>query len=339
MAIVPGLDADLPSWQDVRSAIEFTGVLVGNGASRAVWGGFEYDSLYNIARNENQAHRLSDHDAALFEALGNTRNFEHVLAGLATTRHVTGALGLDIPVIPERYTSIQSALAEAVRRTHVPWASVPGATLQTLRTELLTYKFVYSTNYDLLVYWAVMHENQGGFKDFFWGQYFDLADTELWGKATAVLYLHGGLHLYRTVNGRTRKRHAEYGANLLDLFGTPMDEEATPLFISEGSAADKLASIHRSDYLAFAYTELARHKGPICVFGHSLSDMDDHIVQALRQSRVRDIAMSIRPGDPEAVIERKGRACEKLAFTGRLLFFDATTHPLGGAGLLVAPAA
>ena len=81
----------------------------------------------------------------------------------------------------------------------------------------------------------------------FWGPYFDPANTELWGKATAALYLHGGLHLYRTPRGRTLKRAATEHLNLLDLFGTEPEPGATPLFISEGSAQDKLESIHRSD--------------------------------------------------------------------------------------------
>jgi hypothetical protein len=321
----------------VRATTEFTGLLLGNGASRAVWDSFAYDSLYNIALTENQTHPLSTEDAALFEALS-TRNFESVLAGLATTRRVATALGLDIPIVSHRYASIQSAVAEAVKRTHIPWTSVPDTTLTAIRKELLCYKWVYSTNYDLLVYWAVMHPGEGTFKDFFWAAppYFDLANTEVWKQPTLVLYLHGGLHLYRTVTGRTIKRSGEYGANLLDLFGTPfvtpLGEEATPLFISEGSAADKLGSINRSDYLGFGYTKLTEHDGALCVFGHSLSDVDDHIVRALKQSNAT-LALSIRPGSPETVIKRKATAIAK--FGDGLKFFDATTHPLGSAGLKV----
>jgi hypothetical protein len=254
--------------------------------------------------------------------------FEHVLAAIATARRVTIALGLDLPLLFERYTSIQNALVEAVKTTHVPWAHVPGATLEAIRSELLNYRFVYSTNYDLLIYWAMMHETQRGFKDFFWSSYFDLADTKLWGKPTAILYLHGGLHLYHTVIGRTLKRHAEGGLNLLDMFGTPLAEDATPLFVSEGNAADELASLHRSDYLAFSYTALAHHQGPLCVFGHSLGNMDHHIVQALREAGIRDIAISVRPGLPEHVIAAKANAIAKLAGAS-LGFYDAGSHPLG----------
>jgi Domain of unknown function (DUF4917) len=339
MAIHHGLDESLPSWDEVRATTQFTGILLGNGASRAVWDGFGYESLYNIALTENQNHPLSPEDAALFEAL-NTRNFENVLAGLATTRRVAAALGLEIPVVTERYASIQSAVAEAVRQTHIPWMSVPDVTLTAIRNELRTYRFVYSTNYDLLVYWTLMHAGEGSFKDFFWTAppYFDLANTEVWEEPTLVLYLHGGLHLYRTVMGRTVKRSGEYGTNLLELFGTPfvttVGEDATPLFVSEGSPADKLDSIRRSDYLGFSYTKLTEHEGPLCVFGHSLSDLDDHIVKALQQSKV-SLAISIRPGPPMTVIERKALAIAK--FPAGVRFFDATTHPLGNAGLKVHP--
>lgn len=274
MAIV---DERLETWDQVRAGAEFTGILVGNGASLAVWERFAYVSLYDVARNDNEHHRLTAPDVALFDTL-DTRNFEYVLAGLATARRVNEALAIEAPAIPERYASIQQALVEAVRSTHVPWARVPGTVLEAIREELLNYRFVYSTNYDLLIYWAIMYENRGGFKDFFWGSYFDPANTELWGKATTALYLHGGLHLYRTLRGRTLKRAATEHLNLLDLFGTEPEPGATPLFISEGSAEDKLESIHRSDYLAFAYTQLAHHEGPLCVFGHSLGEVDQHII-------------------------------------------------------------
>ena len=164
-----------------------------------------------MALNYNETHRLTSHDVALFESL-ETRNFEHILAGLATARRVTTALRTDESALAERYASIQNALVEAVKSTHVPWAKVTGNVLETIRTELLNYRFVYSTNYDLIIYWAIMQEKEGDFKDFFWTEYFDLANTELWGKPTVILYLHGALQLYRTVSGRTVKRTAKNGA-------------------------------------------------------------------------------------------------------------------------------
>lgn len=47
------LTENLDTWEDVRSKAEFTGILVGNGASRAIWSGFDYESLFNVAHNVN----------------------------------------------------------------------------------------------------------------------------------------------------------------------------------------------------------------------------------------------------------------------------------------------
>lgn len=335
----PGLTAELETWDQVRKNTKFTGILVGNGASRAVWDRFAYESLFRIATSSKMTNRLSNLDLALFEKL-NTRNFEQVLESLNTARLVAAALEMDLPVLNDRYTGIQNALIEAVKGTHIPWVDVPSTVLGSIRKELLNYKSVYSTNYDLLIYWAMMSQKQGGsFKDYFWNGYFDLGNAEVYGCQTVVLYLHGGLHLYRTLTARTFKRRNEFGTNLLDLFAKPFaedeEEDASPLFISEGSATDKLASIRRSDYLSFAYTKLTHHQGHLCVFGHSLSGSDDHIVQALKRVRKGDqIAISVFPGSPNEVIAAKANAFEKLP-SASLRFYDSSTHPLGAAGLKI----
>jgi hypothetical protein len=190
---------------------------------------------------------------------------------------------------------------------------------------------VFSTNYDLLLFWAIMADNATGkFKDYFWGenQEFDVTDTETSGTATKVLYLHGGLHLYRLPSGATIKRKAEDGRSLLDLFGVPFTEGATPLVITEGTSQDKLASIRRSDYLSFAYSRFSRHKGPMVVFGHSLSDTDSHLVHAMKEWRSVDLAISLRRDAPMKIVDRKVRLLNLLPTT-KLVFFDAATHPLG----------
>ncbi len=334
MPIVSRLNEQLETWDDLAESEEYTGLLIGNGASRAVWEGFAYPSLFDMAKAGNISHRLTAEDIQLFESL-ETENFERVLSALATTRQVSESLGFAEPEFKSRYSSIQRALVEAVRSRHMPWIKVPDRTLQAIQDEFLRYRFVYSTNYDLLAYWSVMHESPVGFKDLFWsGSYFDLANTEVWGKATVILYLHGGLHLYRTLDGRTMKRTASIGSNLLDLFGLPMTVEATPLFISEGSAKQKLESIYRSDYLAFAYSTLVHHAGPLCIFGHSLGDVDQHIVDAIKKSQIRDIAFSVLPLTKAGIIEVEADAIRKLP-EANIRFFDATSHPLGSPDLLV----
>ena len=88
------------------------------------------------------------------------------------------------------------------------------------------------------------------------------------------------------------------------------------------------------NYLAFAYTQLAHHEGPLCIFGHSLSEVDQHIINSIRRAGVRNVAFSIRQGARDAVIVAKADAIRKLP-EARLMFYDAASHPLGNADLRI----
>jgi hypothetical protein len=330
-------NSDLADWRKVVEVeLRWNGILIGNGSSRSVWDGFSYPSLYDRACSGDVADPLLAEDEALFDAF-ETRNFERVLGSLKTAGGVARALGESDARIEERYDHIQRALFEAVGSVHVEWDRVAGEPLLNVRRALRAYKAVYSTNYDLLAYWAIMHEHEGGgFKDLFWGNEhtFDPKDTDVSGDATLVFYLHGGIHLRSLVDGGTRKRVAAEGRALLDDFSTSFGSDEVPLLISEGEARDKLDSILRSDYLSFAYTRFAQHQGNLVIFGQGLSDEDAHLVDAINSWRPprREpplIAISIRPtDDPDDA--RKA----KLHYAGRLshadlLFFDPATHPLG----------
>ncbi len=320
------VDENLTNWNELSDK-PWSALLIGNGSSCAIWDQFAYTSLYDRASSNEMAHPLTPGAVHIFESL-RTRNFELVLSALKTTALVESALGRDTAEVDGLYQVTQNALIEAVHSVHIPWASVTEETLRSIRDALLIYKSIYSTNYDLLLYWAIMVDGGVGFKDYFWGSKFNISDTEIWDKATRVLFLHGALHLYRSLSGETIKRKAEPTQNLLDLFGTPLDDQfAVPLFITEGNSLDKLNSIYRSDYLSFAYSQFAQHRGPLVIFGHSLNtDFDGHLIGAIKHADAHILAISLLPeGDVRA---------KKLRFHAEfpdrdIHFFDAATHPLG----------
>jgi len=332
---------ELADWrQVVENELRWNGILIGNGSSRAVWEGFSYLSLYDRACSADVADPLRPEDVALFGAFA-TRNFERMLGSLKTAGAVARALRETDARIAERYDHIQRALFEAVGSVHVPWDRVAGEPLINVRRAIRAYKAVYSTNYDLLAYWAVMHEDEGaGFKDLFWGagHTFDPKDTDVSGDATLVFYLHGGIHLRSLVDGGTKKRAVAEGGALLDDFSTSFGSDEVPLLISEGEARDKLDAILRSDYLSFAYTAFAQHQGNLVIFGQSLADEDEHLVEAINSWRPprREpplIAISIRPEvDPDEVRRTKLHYARRLPHAD-LIFFDPSTHPLGDASV------
>ncbi len=336
------IDATLPPWPDIEGQQEWSGLLVGNGASRAVWDRFDYGSLYSKAMSADVQHPLNAADQAIFNALG-TENFEATMAGLRLSRDVCAALGIPAPQINQRYAAIQTALIEAIHAVHISWGAIPTASLEKIRNALLPYGYVYSTNYDLIVYWAMMAQPKAsGFTDYFWAPdcAFDLANTvKVWPKVTKVLYLHGGIHLYRLSNGVTVKKIAANTGTLLDTFGQAYMGADVPLFVAEGQADDKQRSIRRSEYLSFAFSEFTNHQGPLVVFGHALGHPDQHLVNAMShwsQLTVPQITISMRPDTAVNVVAKKAGFHQALP-NMTLLFFDATTHPLGDGGLKVNP--
>ncbi|MBK8246519.1 MAG: DUF4917 family protein [Gemmatimonadetes bacterium] len=131
---------------------------------------------------------------------------------------------------------------------------------------------------------------------------------------------------------RTYKEKAQEGKTLLDLFGKRTG--GVPLCITEGSSEQKLAAIRRSDYLQFALHTFSDVQGPIVVFGHSLGDVDRHIVDLLAKKRDRLIAISVYPSEKENIVKTKAFCRQRLP-NADLHFFDSTSHPLGTPDLSV----
>ena len=195
---------------------------------------------------------------------------------------------------------------------------------------MLEYNFIFTTNYDLLVYWSIL-QDESCFCDYFWQQdhSFDLGDIRPYNnKAGKILYLHGALHLESLLDGTVRKRVND-GRDLLEQFGNPNNSNAVPLVVTEGNSHQKLQSILKSAYLSFAFSNFSSSTTPLVIFGHSLSPEDSHIVDALNQNP-RTVAISILPGGNTRNQKRNYRSklCE-LEKTRRILFFDSKTHPLG----------
>jgi len=267
----------------------------------------------------------------MFQAL-DTTNFETLLDALRIARLVCAQAGHSDVDVQRRYRAIRRALINAVNAIHPNHANIPTATLKHIARGVREYEFVFTTNYDLLLYWAVMSIKASGFRDYFWGDgsTFDAADTDVTAGCTRILYLHGALHLFRDDLGRTAKRAAEPAGIL-----RAVARSRIPLFVSEGTSRDKLRAIRRSDYLTFAHSAFADCHVPIVVFGHSLSRQDAHLLAPLNV-RGRSVAVSIVRTSDRAVLLRKTEVRDLLP-RATLVFFDAQSHPLGDRVLQTTP--
>ena len=320
------IDGSLARWEEVTAERDHWGaLLLGNGLSRSVWDGFGYPSLFD------KAGALTAPDRNLFEAL-DTRNFERVLGELASGIRMAEALGQDPTPYFDRYKSVQLALGRAVQAVHVKHSSISEGTLEAIGKVLQQQEYVFSTSYDLIVYWAMQAVDWKELCDCFWSEKhsFDPASCDVPARRTPVYFLHGALHLVVMGSGVTRKLVSGNLETLLDQFGKPLDgdKQVRPLLITEGSAQHKLQGIEGNDYLSHTLDQLGRCDLPLVVFGSELSEQDQHLVDALNRNPSRPIAISIcKKGRSEEDI-RGAKKKIRAGLDAPLFFFDSSTHPL-----------
>jgi hypothetical protein len=327
------VDGTLREWGHVASLSNWGALLLGNGLSVNVWPRFAYSSLFETAR---AAGKLVGDDLALFRRL-RTSNFEAVLSDLRRGSDVLGALGRDAQPLARRYRSVQRALAAAMREVHPHRAEVPGVALSAIKQVLREQAVVFTTNYDLLIYWAMGYgETFTRTADLFWtaGAHgtcqFDQRHAGLWPGWTPLYYLHGGLHLIVHGDGTARKL-TRGPDTLLEQFDRPVagDPSARPLLVSEGTAGEKRRAIEDSAYLHHALSALRRCQLPLVIFGSSLSEQDSHLTEAINEHPQRPVAVAIVRGSTRREVRAAQARIRARLETEALLYFDAATHPLG----------
>jgi len=325
-------DGSLLRWPELEHQEDWDILLLGNGLSMNVWPDFDYRSLLQTGAYAD----LSDTDRALF---GGGTNFEVVLGELSNAIRVCEVAGVKTGELYARYRSIQRALGEAVRRVHPTRSQVPDETLTTIRAVMESFEWVFTISYDLLIYWAMgCGGSYAPFKDHF--RYasrcqFDPERAKVYADDIPVYYLHGALHLVVGGDGDTWKLRLTALQTILDQFGSTIadDPQARPLLVTEGSAAEKLRAVESNVYLSHALDRLRAVVLPTVVFGSSLGEQDDHLLEALIEEPSRPVAVSMMPTGT-----RRERARRQTDLWGRLdvdklYFYDATTHPLGSPDL------
>ena len=321
------VDDSLISWNTI-STLEWESILLGNGFSINIWEKFGYGTLYDLAQQTTVDEPLTSECIALFSHI-NSVNFEDVLRILYHSKLVDEQLGdPQITQITSLYENTKNALASAVNYAHIPPNRADSAEIN---DHLKDYKNVFTTNYDLIPYWAIMNNDTWRFRDYFWNAdgYFDIANVDAPENTTKIHYLHGAIHLVELHSGETQKLTANEIHSLSDLFDLTHPHKF-PLIISEGSSGWKLSKIRRNDYLRFCYKKLTKIQNGLVVLGHSLhKDYDQHIIDAINMCTSKKVAVSIWSGlSSSEIISFKSRILQDLP-EKEIYFFNSETHPLG----------
>lgn len=268
-----------------------THLLLGNGFSIACDPIFQYPNLFQYARQNGLPRRVVD----VFQHVG-TNNFEAVLRLLEDGEWLAKHYGL-LPArgrsaLREDFEAVRKALVEAVAKTHLEDPSrVHDARKDRCANFLERYYNVFTTNYDLLLYWVEMRalerlQGRDGFlsdPDEPEAEY--VVFREHVGGDKGIFYIHGGLHLYAR-EGQIRKHSwRRSGIKITELVKTGIEQGEYPLFVAEGDPEKKRAHIESNGYLSYCLGKLARMQNNLVVYGFSFGDSDRHILHALAQAR------------------------------------------------------
>ncbi len=259
-------------------------LLIGNGLSISISNKFSYTSL-----RERISDDLSPAVERLFKKLG-TDDFELLLTKIKDAREVIEAITDGQVIVSQTITEeIKQKLIEAIKSMNPRGPLDHGLNPQALNKALKQYNQTFTTNYDIYLYWARKGQQHFNIVDFFNGGTFD-RNKAYRGDNDAIYFLHGTLFLFEDEN-KTIKINKGNFSTLDDAIHDRIENQnSLPLFISEGSYQEKLASIKKNEYLSFCYDNLRSMSGKLDIYGHGLNpDVDFHIIDAIKNSKVTEI--------------------------------------------------
>lgn len=335
-------------------------LLLGNGFSIACRPEiFTYSSLFEQA-DFSSAPRLT----AAFKSVGTT-DFEHVIKMLEDASRV-------VPIYSNKAVEVAKQMAADAEALKDVLIQTVANNHPNIPNDIADEKFwacrrflshflgdankdgkVYTLNYDLLLYWTLMHEDMGfddpinlaandGFgRDEDTGPEYVNWMGESGAHTQRVHYLHGALHLFDAGAELQKYTWVNTGKPLLEQAREAINEGKFPLFVAEGKSNQKLAKIKHSAYLHHSYksfsAQMAQRNDALFIFGHSLADNDQHVLKKIARGKIGQVYVGLY-GDPDSQRNKQIRnAATSLANTRGdrvpldVAFFDAVSAQVWGA--------
>jgi hypothetical protein len=281
-------------------------LLMGNGFSMSYdLGIFSYNSLsrFIYELKDKELHQLFD--------ILNTTNFELIMQQLDNAAKITDVFGADkkiVDKIKKASETLKSSLIDAIKELHPEHVfkvsdDKSQACAAFLKSFLDGNGQVFTTNYDLLLYWVLMRNQLGRMGDGFGREtentddWIDASErdwSELrWGKnkdTQSIHYLHGALHLFDTGIDIIKEEYTN-DHFLLENIKARMAKKEYPIFVTAGSSKDKLTHIMHNKYLANCFESLSTISGTLICFGFGFGPYDEHIIKAINNAyQWREIA-------------------------------------------------
>ncbi len=344
----------LETFDQVREAIETKGrpfhLLLGNGFSMAYDAEiFSYNALYDFVDQLDD-----DLLSRLFQVVG-TKDFEAVMRQLDTFGALLEAFGSDEQLL-ERVegatADLKSSLLEAINELHPEHVfkvsqEKSDACGRFLRPFLQSGGHIFTTNYDLLLYWILMRNGVVEAVDGF-GRDRETPEDEVvaaeeieyselrWGKHRAsqvIHYLHGALPIFDT-GIEIVKEEYDSAHYLLENIRERIGRDEYPIFVTAGDGRDKLEHILHNRYLTHCWDTFCATEGSLVSFGFNFGKNDQHVIDGINRATRQGAKVSPRLWSLYLGVysdEDRDRI-EGLAssFKCKVHIFDAKTAPVWG---------
>jgi hypothetical protein len=317
-------------------------VLLGNGFSRACRNDlFAYEALFTQAQET-----LSPRAKNAFHAL-RTTDFEVVMRALQQAVDLVHVYAPTNAALAKLFTEdtekLRDVLAQAIASSHPDRPNkIKDREFAACRLFLSHFDNIYTLNYDLLLYWALMHNDvddqviagNDGFHQPEDGPE-DYVEWDVGGvRSQNVFYLHGALHVFDAGAEVRKYTWCNTGIALVDQIREALGQNRYPIYVTEGTSKSKMKRIQHSAFLSRALRSFAQISGSLFVYGHSLANSDEHVLRLIERGKIKTVYVSIY-GDPNSkdnqrIISRARGFTDCRALCSRrnklgVAFFDAAS--------------
>lgn len=297
----PNLElSDLCSYKSVLAYLKENNrkkhLLIGNGHSMAYNHEiFSYNALYNFIE------KIKDPTLSKLFSVITTRNFEQIMREL--DQFIQLAEFFDkkkemVQKLKQAHELLQKSLIDAITKLHPEHIfqisdKAAEAGYEFFEEFIKNDGKIFSTNYDLLLYWILMRNETKKGIDGFGIEVLNpeevkegeeaILDDFQWGKykyEQNIFYLHGTLPIFDTGTAIEKEIYKQQTYLLTNIMKR-MSNKEYPIFVTAGNGKEKLKQIYRNRYLNFCYEQFSNIEGSLISFGFNFGEYDTHIIEAI----------------------------------------------------------
>jgi hypothetical protein len=245
--------------------------------------------------------------------------------------------------LQEDADGLREVLVRAIADNHPAWpGEIAAERYGACKRFLEHFGNIYTLNYDLLLYWALMHDEiephvpcDDGFRTPEEGEE-EYVTWEPGRHAQNIHYLHGALHIFDAGTEVQKYTWTNTGVRLIDQIRAALTNGLYPIFVAEGESRQKFERIRHSDFLSKAYRSFQEIGNALFIYGHSMAPNDDHIIRLIGRGKLKQLFVGIY-GDEDSEgnqsIKRKVDTLQSMRPRTRPLecaYFDAASARVWG---------